>query len=219
MGRTKKFEPDIVLKHALELFWRKGYEPTSLQDLVDHLGISGASLYATFGNKHELCLKAMQRYREDDELVRRLSQPGSAVEAIRALLNDLVEVSLADAEFGADRSVRLELPPHARSPRARPASPPPNPRPPCRRPSPAPPAFSNSTSNRHSGRTAPHGINLHYVIGGQGDPLFLLGRWPQTWWKFHKVMPALARLALSPRVRSVCWSPPRTVRRQQEACC
>ncbi|MFE4756802.1 alpha/beta fold hydrolase [Streptomyces mirabilis] len=36
------------------------------------------------------------------------------------------------------------------------------------------------------------GIDLHYVIGGQGDPLFLLGGWPQTWWQFHKIMPALA---------------------------
>ncbi|MFE4758193.1 alpha/beta fold hydrolase [Streptomyces mirabilis] len=37
-----------------------------------------------------------------------------------------------------------------------------------------------------------NGIDLHYVIGGQGDPLFLLGGWPQTWWQFHKIMPALA---------------------------
>ncbi|WP_245881577.1 alpha/beta fold hydrolase [Streptomyces milbemycinicus] len=38
-----------------------------------------------------------------------------------------------------------------------------------------------------------NGIDLHYVIGGQGDPLFLLGGWPQTWWQFHKIMPTLAR--------------------------
>ncbi|WP_262699511.1 MULTISPECIES: alpha/beta fold hydrolase [Streptomyces] len=38
-----------------------------------------------------------------------------------------------------------------------------------------------------------NGIDLHYVIGGQGGPLFLLGGWPQTWWQFHKIMPALAR--------------------------
>lgn len=38
-----------------------------------------------------------------------------------------------------------------------------------------------------------NGIQLHYVEGGQGDPLLLLGGWPQTWWQFHKIMPALAR--------------------------
>ncbi|WP_030672661.1 alpha/beta fold hydrolase [Streptomyces sp. NRRL B-1347] len=38
-----------------------------------------------------------------------------------------------------------------------------------------------------------NGVRLHYVAGGSGDPLVLLGGWPQTWWQFHKVMPALAR--------------------------
>ncbi|WP_433256631.1 alpha/beta fold hydrolase [Streptosporangium sp. CA-135522] len=38
-----------------------------------------------------------------------------------------------------------------------------------------------------------NGVRLHYVEGGQGDPLVLLGGWPQTWWQFHKIMPALAR--------------------------
>ncbi|MFD7260970.1 alpha/beta fold hydrolase [Streptomyces sp. NPDC059874] len=38
-----------------------------------------------------------------------------------------------------------------------------------------------------------NGTRLHYVEGGSGEPLLLLGGWPQTWWQFHKVMPALAR--------------------------
>ncbi|RKS07093.1 pimeloyl-ACP methyl ester carboxylesterase [Nocardiopsis sp. Huas11] len=38
-----------------------------------------------------------------------------------------------------------------------------------------------------------NGTRLHYVEGGQGDPLILLGGWPQTWWQFHKIMPELAR--------------------------
>lgn len=38
-----------------------------------------------------------------------------------------------------------------------------------------------------------NGIRLHYVVGGAGAPLLLLGGWPQTWWQFHKVMPAMAR--------------------------
>jgi pimeloyl-ACP methyl ester carboxylesterase len=38
-----------------------------------------------------------------------------------------------------------------------------------------------------------NGVRLHYVVGGRGTPLVLLPGWPQTWWEFHKVMPALAR--------------------------
>ncbi|WP_030661750.1 alpha/beta fold hydrolase [Streptomyces cellulosae] len=38
-----------------------------------------------------------------------------------------------------------------------------------------------------------NGVRLHYVTGAQGEPLVLLGGWPQTWWQFHKIMPALAR--------------------------
>ncbi|MCE7011307.1 alpha/beta hydrolase [Kibdelosporangium philippinense] len=37
-----------------------------------------------------------------------------------------------------------------------------------------------------------NGTRLHYVIGGEGSPLILLGGWPHTWWEFHKIMPALA---------------------------
>jgi pimeloyl-ACP methyl ester carboxylesterase len=43
-----------------------------------------------------------------------------------------------------------------------------------------------------SRRAEVHGLDLHYVIGGQGDPLVLLAGWPQTWWHFRKVMPPLA---------------------------
>ncbi|GHC62603.1 alpha/beta fold hydrolase [Streptomyces flavofungini] len=38
-----------------------------------------------------------------------------------------------------------------------------------------------------------NGTRLHYVTGGSGEPLVLLGGWPQTWWQFHKIMPTLAR--------------------------
>ncbi len=62
MARTKEFDPDAALQSALELFWRRGYEATSMADLVEALGIGRASIYATFGNKHDLYLKALERY-------------------------------------------------------------------------------------------------------------------------------------------------------------
>ena len=47
------------------------------------------------------------------------------------------------------------------------------------------PGFSN-------GFTEVNGVRLHYVVGGKGEPLVLLPGWPETWWTFHKIMPALA---------------------------
>ncbi|MDT0492615.1 TetR/AcrR family transcriptional regulator [Streptomyces sp. NPDC012600] len=88
MARTKEFDPEAALQSALELFWQRGYEATSMADLVEHLGIGRASIYATFGNKHELYLKALDRYTEgcDQLFLAELSQPGPALPAVRALV-------------------------------------------------------------------------------------------------------------------------------------
>ncbi|MEU3727385.1 TetR family transcriptional regulator [Streptomyces sp. NPDC031705] len=88
MARTREFDPDAVLQSALELFWRRGYEATSVADLVEHLGIGRASIYATFGSKHELYLKALDRYAEAHHplLLAELSAPGPALPAVRAVV-------------------------------------------------------------------------------------------------------------------------------------
>ncbi|MFF5205178.1 TetR/AcrR family transcriptional regulator [Streptosporangium sp. NPDC000396] len=98
MARTKEFDPETALQAALELFWERGYEATSMSDLVDHLGIGRASLYATFGNKHELYLKALERYLEtrDPSPVVMLSQPGPALPAVRGLVELYTEDSIRD---------------------------------------------------------------------------------------------------------------------------
>ena len=64
MGRPREFDADDALQTALELFWRKGYEGTSINDLTDGMGITKPSLYGTFGNKEELFRMALQRYEE-----------------------------------------------------------------------------------------------------------------------------------------------------------
>ncbi|MEU5216092.1 TetR family transcriptional regulator [Streptomyces sp. NPDC020807] len=88
MARTKEFDPEAALRAALELFWERGYEATSMADLVEHLGVGRASLYATFGNKHDLYMKALDRYLEtrDPEIVEALSAPGPALPGVRALV-------------------------------------------------------------------------------------------------------------------------------------
>ncbi|MNC70346.1 HTH-type transcriptional repressor ComR [compost metagenome] len=62
MGRTKEFEINEVLDKTIQLFWMQGYEKTSMQDLVDFMGIHRRSIYDTFGDKHALYMKALQRY-------------------------------------------------------------------------------------------------------------------------------------------------------------
>lgn len=62
MGRPREFDPDEALERAVLVFWRQGYEGTSLTDLTDAMGISRPSMYAAFGNKEQLFRKALDRY-------------------------------------------------------------------------------------------------------------------------------------------------------------
>lgn len=98
MARSKEFDPDVALQRALELFWERGYEATSMADLVAHLGIARASIYATFGGKHELYLKALERYLQsrDPSILDALSQPGPVLPAVRALIRSYADESGGD---------------------------------------------------------------------------------------------------------------------------
>lgn len=67
MPWEKQFNRDEVLDKAMQLFWSRGYSATSMQDLVEAMGINRGSLYATFGDKHALFLAALRMF---DEQVR-----------------------------------------------------------------------------------------------------------------------------------------------------
>jgi AcrR family transcriptional regulator len=64
MGRPREFDVDQALDRALDVFWRNGYEGTSISDLTAAMRINPPSLYAAFGNKAELYRKALDRYIE-----------------------------------------------------------------------------------------------------------------------------------------------------------
>ena len=64
VGRPRTFDTEKALDRALKIFWRKGYEGTSLPDLTKAMGISRPSLYAAFGNKEALFRRAIDRYIE-----------------------------------------------------------------------------------------------------------------------------------------------------------
>ncbi len=64
MGRPKTFDETAALDQAMQVFWAKGYAATSLTDLLAATGLSKSSLYETFGSKHDLFLKTLERYRD-----------------------------------------------------------------------------------------------------------------------------------------------------------
>jgi AcrR family transcriptional regulator len=64
VGRPRAFDPEKALDAALKVFWRKGYEGTSLSDLTQAMGINRPSLYAAFGDKEALFRKVLVRYAE-----------------------------------------------------------------------------------------------------------------------------------------------------------
>ena len=98
MVRTKEFDRETVLRRALELFWERGYDGTSMADLVAHLGIGRASLYATYGSKRDLYLEALRRYGElrDPGPLERLSTPGPALPLVRDVVTSYVDETLSD---------------------------------------------------------------------------------------------------------------------------
>ncbi|MBM9507872.1 TetR/AcrR family transcriptional regulator [Actinacidiphila acididurans] len=98
MARSKEFDPGVALDRALELFWERGYEATSMADLVEHLGVAKASIYATFGGKQEFFAKALRRYldRTDPRIMADLSRPGPVVPAVKALIGRYVDEAADD---------------------------------------------------------------------------------------------------------------------------
>jgi TetR/AcrR family transcriptional repressor of nem operon len=89
VARHKEFDPDQALDRAMRLFWERGYEKTSMQDLVERMGVHKRSMYDTFGDKHSLYVRALDRYvgAAETDLVAGLQAAGSSREALRALFS------------------------------------------------------------------------------------------------------------------------------------
>ena len=100
MARHKEFNREEALHKAMEVFWSRGYEAASIQDLVTRMGINRQSLYDTFGDKHALYLQALDRYRrvEGRRLIDLLERPGSVKKNLRQLFAEVVEKALCDRE-------------------------------------------------------------------------------------------------------------------------
>ena len=84
-----------MLDAAMDCFWQNGYEATSVRDLAAHMGITGASLYNAFGDKHALFRQVVERYAERSmrERISRLESALPTKGAVRAFLGEIVERS------------------------------------------------------------------------------------------------------------------------------
>ena len=93
MARPREFEVDIALERAMEVFWSKGYEATSLDDLCEVTGLSRSSLYGTFGSKRELLLRSVDRYveRRKPQIAATLAQPLPILDVLAALLRQFID--------------------------------------------------------------------------------------------------------------------------------
>jgi TetR/AcrR family transcriptional repressor of nem operon len=95
VARPREFERDVVLDRAMRVFWSRGYEATTVQHLVDRMGIQRGSLYDTFGDKRALFFAAIDHYDRvvTAKLLGALEDP-SGKEAIRRFFRLKVEAAL-----------------------------------------------------------------------------------------------------------------------------
>lgn len=100
MARTKDFDENEVLSKAIQLFWYKGYNGTSMQDLVDSLGISRSSLYDTYTDKHTLFVKALESYQHAGaaKIQEIINHDGPAKETVEKLLTFVTNELLGDKQ-------------------------------------------------------------------------------------------------------------------------
>ncbi len=100
MARPREFEPEEAVARATEVFWRKGYRATSVQDLVRATGLNRGSIYAAFGSKAGLFAAVMDRYIAGASTQRLLgADDGMPVKILlRDLFDELVEMGATDRE-------------------------------------------------------------------------------------------------------------------------
>jgi TetR/AcrR family transcriptional repressor of nem operon len=116
MPRPREFDETAALEAAMECFWRRGYEATSLRDLTASMGLTAPSLYNAFGDKQELFARALERYldRTTRDRLRRLEESLAPKEAIRRFFAEIIEHSIKDRQRKGCFLVNsaLEVAPH-----------------------------------------------------------------------------------------------------------
>lgn len=113
MARSKEFDVKEVLRKAMDLFWQQGYEKTSMQQLVDYMGIHRRSIYDTFGDKRTLFLSALSHYEElvTNETKKRVDSSLLVKQGIREVFNMIIypDLNLPKGCLSVNAAVELSL--------------------------------------------------------------------------------------------------------------
>ncbi len=118
MARHKAFDEDRALDLAVDCFWHRGYEGTSVRDLAESMGIGNASLYNAYGDKRALFTRSLERYanRSMRERIARLEANHQSKEAIVAFIAEIIDRSVKDPDRKGCLLVNsaLDVAPHDR---------------------------------------------------------------------------------------------------------
>ncbi len=116
MARPREFDEAVVLDAAVNCFWTRGYEATSVRDLAAEMGITGPSLYNAFGDKRSLFRMALERYVQlwTRARIAEVERKLAPKEAVRAFIAGIIERSLDDPDRRGCMLVNaaLEIAPH-----------------------------------------------------------------------------------------------------------
>ena len=118
MARPREFNEADAVQSAMNCFWQRGYEATSMRDLGASMGMSAPSLYNAFGDKQRLFARALERYLDCNarDLVHRLESSLPPKEAIQQFFAEIIDHSINDRERKGCFLVNsaLEVAPHQR---------------------------------------------------------------------------------------------------------
>ncbi len=116
MARTREFDEQKVIETAVNLFWNKGYNAVSTQDLIDAFGISRSSMYGAYKDKRSLFILALQYYRKTSSknMIDVLTNNISFVNTITLILNQIIKETITDDKSKGCFIVNtsIELAPH-----------------------------------------------------------------------------------------------------------
>ncbi len=95
MARKKEYIEEEVIEKAMNLFWRNGYETTSVRMLEKEMGINQFSMYSSFGNKHGVFLESIKCYKKKakQELIDKLKESTNGIEGIKEYFYNFIEFS------------------------------------------------------------------------------------------------------------------------------
>lgn len=94
MPRVKKYNEQEVIEKAMNLFWKQGFESTSMHMLENEMGINKFSIYSSFGSKNELFLESLNCYKKKlNQLLSSLKENSSHIEDIKQYFYDFIDFS------------------------------------------------------------------------------------------------------------------------------